>query len=79
LCDRQCIISCKQKKLAVYRKTIRRLWLTVLFLPIRSPFLNLVETRVNRNLKKDVCANYNYKTEENLLYVVRKYLRKTGW
>ena len=51
-------------------------WLTVLFLPIRSPFLNLVEIRVNRNLKKDVCANYNYETEENLLYVVRKYLRK---
>lgn len=53
-------------------------WLTVLFLPTRSPFLNLVETRVNRNLKKDVCANYNYETEENLLCTVRKYLRKIG-
>jgi len=53
-------------------------WLTVLFLPTRSPFLNLVETRVNRNLKKDVCENYNYETEENLLCTVRKYLRKIG-
>src|ERR671915_1036054 len=53
-------------------------WLTVLFLPTRAPFLNIVETKVNRNLKKDVCANYNYKTEGNLLYVVRKYLRNIG-
>lgn len=53
-------------------------WLTAIFLPTRAPFLNLVETKVNRNLKKDVCANYNYETEENLLYVVRKYLRKIG-
>ena len=50
-------------------------WLTVLFLPTRAPFLNLVETKVNRNLKKDVCANYNYETEENLLCTVRRYLR----
>ena len=35
-------------------------WLTVIFLPKRSPNLNPVETRVNRNLKKDVCANHNY-------------------
>ena len=40
-------------------------WLTLMFLPKRSPNLNPVETRVNRNLKKDVCANYNYPTEEN--------------
>ena len=53
-------------------------WLTAIFLPTHAPFLNLVETKVNRNLKKDVCANYNYETEENLLYVVRKYLRKIG-
>ena len=50
-------------------------WLTVLFLPTRAPFLNLVEIKVNRNLKKDVCANYNYETEENLLCTVRRYLR----
>jgi transposase len=53
-------------------------WLTVIFLPKRSPFLNPVETKVNRNLKKDVCANYNYETEENLLCAVRKYLRSMG-
>ena len=53
-------------------------WLTVLFLPTRSPFLNLVETRVNRNLKKDICANYNYEIEENLLCFIRQYLRKIG-
>jgi hypothetical protein len=34
-------------------------WLTVIFLPKRSPNLNPVETKVNRNLKKDVCANHN--------------------
>ena len=50
-------------------------WLTVIFLPKRSPNLNLVETRVNRNLKKDVCANHNYVTEENLVKAVRRYLR----
>ena len=53
-------------------------WLTVLFLPTRAPFLNIVETKVNRNLKKDVCPNYNYETEENLLYTVRSYLRCFG-
>jgi hypothetical protein len=50
-------------------------WLTVLFPPTRAPFLNLVETKVNRNLKKDVCANYNYETKDNLLCTVRRYLR----
>ena len=53
-------------------------WLTVLFLPTRAPFLNIVETKVNRNLKKDVCANYNYETEYNLLCTVRRYLRCIG-
>ena len=53
-------------------------WLTVIFLPKRSPNLNPVETRVNRNLKKDVCANHNYVTEENLVKAVRRYLRCIG-
>ena len=53
-------------------------WLTVLFLPTHTPFLNIVETKVNRNLKKDVCANYNYGTEDNLLCTVRRYLRCFG-
>jgi transposase len=53
-------------------------WLTVIFLPKRSPNLNPVETRVNRNLKKDICANHNYQTEENLINAVRKYLRCVG-
>jgi transposase len=36
-------------------------WLTTIFLPRRSPNLNPVETRVNRNLKKDgVCSNHSY-------------------
>ncbi len=52
-------------------------WLTVIFLPKRSPNLN-PETRVNRNLKKDVCANHNYGTEENLTNAVRRYLRCIG-
>jgi hypothetical protein len=41
-------------------------WLTVIFLPKRSPYLSPVGTRINRNLKKDICANHNYETEENL-------------
>ena len=53
-------------------------WLTVLFLPTRAPYLNIVETKVNRNLKKDICANYNYGTEYNLLCTVRRYLRCIG-
>lgn len=53
-------------------------WLTVLYLPKRAPFLNLVETRVNRNLKKDICANYCYETKEDLSYSMRKYLRRIG-
>jgi transposase len=53
-------------------------WLTVVYLPKRAPFLNPVETKVNRNLKKDICANYCYDTEEDLLCYVRKYLRRSG-
>ena len=53
-------------------------WLTVIFLPKRSPNLNPVETRINRNLKKDICANHNYKTEENLVKAVRRYLKRIG-
>jgi transposase len=53
-------------------------WLTIIFLPKRSPNLNPVEARVNRNLKKDVCANHDYETEENLIKAVRKYLRSIG-
>ena len=46
-------------------------WLTVIFLPERSPNLNPVETRINRNLKKDICANHNYGLEVNLINAVR--------
>jgi hypothetical protein len=53
-------------------------WLTVLYLPKKAPFLNLVETKVNRNLKKDICANYSYGTEEDLICSVRRYLRRNG-
>jgi hypothetical protein len=40
----------------------------------RCPNLNPVETRVNRNLKKNVCTNKTYGTEENLTNAVRRYL-----
>jgi hypothetical protein len=53
-------------------------WLTVIFLPKRSPYLNPVETRINRNLKKDICANHNYETEGNLIKTLRRYLRCIG-
>ena len=53
-------------------------WLTVISLPKRSPNLNPVETKMNRNLKKDVCANHNYQTEKRLINAVRKYLRSMG-
>jgi hypothetical protein len=42
-------------------------WLTGVFLPKRSPYLNPVETRINRNLKKDICANHNYGLELDLI------------
>jgi len=29
-------------------------------------------------LKKDICANYNYETEDDLLFTVRQYLRHMG-
>ena len=53
-------------------------WLTVVYLPKKALFLNPVETRVNRNLKKDICANYCYETEEDLVGSVRRYLRRKG-
>lgn len=53
-------------------------WLTVIFLPKHSPNLNPVETRINRNLKKDICANHDYGTEDNLRCAVRRYLRYIG-
>ncbi|MGD9674219.1 MAG: transposase [Candidatus Nitrosocosmicus sp.] len=53
-------------------------WLTVLYLLKRSPFLNPVETKVNRNLKKDICGNYTYETKEDLACSMRKYLRGIG-
>ena len=53
-------------------------WLTIIFLPKRSPNLNPVKIRVNRNLKKDLRANHNYETKENLIKIVRKYLRSIG-
>lgn len=54
-------------------------WLTVLYLPKKAPFLNPVETRVNRNLKKDICANYCYGTGEELMCSVRRYLIRIGY
>lgn len=53
-------------------------WLTAVYLPKKAPFLNLVETKVNRNLKKDICANYCYETKEDLVCSIRKYLRRMG-
>lgn len=67
----------------VSKKTTRYIeeqskWLTVLYIPKKAPFLNLVETKVNRNLKKDICANYCYETKNELLCSMRKYLRRMG-
>ena len=53
-------------------------WLTVIYLPKRSPNLNPVETKVNRNLKKDICANHNYQSQRNLIVGVTKYLKSIG-
>jgi transposase len=53
-------------------------WLTVVYLPKKAPFLNPVETKVNRNLKKDICANYCYETEKDLICSLRSYLRRIG-
>jgi hypothetical protein len=53
-------------------------WLTVIYLPKRSPNLNPVETKVNRNLKKDIFANHNYQSGENLIVAVTRYLKSIG-
>ena len=69
-CNRQRIISCKQQDKTVYEKTVILANCTIS--TNTDSFLNIVETKVNRNLKKDVCANYNYETEENLLCTCKK-------
>jgi hypothetical protein len=53
-------------------------WLTVIYLPKRSTNLNPVETKVNRNLKKDIFANHNYQSGENLIVAVTRYLKSIG-
>ena len=53
-------------------------WITVIYLPKRSPNLNPVETEVNRNLKKDIFANHNYQSGENLIVAVTRYLKSIG-
>jgi hypothetical protein len=53
-------------------------WLTVIYLPKRSPNLNPVETKVNRNLKKNIFANHNYQSGENLIVAVTRYLKSIG-
>ncbi|MGE5634172.1 MAG: transposase, partial [Deltaproteobacteria bacterium] len=45
-------------------------WLTVLFLPTRAPFLNLVETKVNRNLKKDTYVQTTTTKQKIIFYVL---------
>ena len=67
------------KKSTNYIKRLSAEWLTVVYLPKKAPFLNPVETRVNRNLKKDVYANYCYETDEDLVGSVRRYLRRNGY
>jgi transposase len=67
----------------VSRKTERFIekqsgWLTVIFLPKRSPNLNPVETRLSRNLKKDISTNHNYGTVPNLINADRRYPRYIG-
>jgi hypothetical protein len=52
-----------------------RTWRKKFLLDCSFDRASTVETKVNRNLKKDVCANHNYGTEENLTYAVRRYLR----
>jgi hypothetical protein len=53
-------------------------WLTVVYLQKRAPYLNPLETMINRNLNKDICAIYCYEPEEDMLGSIRKYLRRMG-
>ena len=51
-------------------------WLTGPLSTNTSTIPEFVETKVNRNLKIDGCANYNYETEETWLWpTLRRYLR----
>ena len=54
-----------------------RRFLKVFNLPSYSPSLNEVEN-VNRQLKRDVCANFYHEDLGKLSSAVRKYL-KIGW
>ena len=77
-CNRQCIISCKQKDKTVYRKTIGRLANRT----ISTNTCTIPESSRNKSKQKsekDVCANYNYETEHTLLCNVRRSRFMGSW
>jgi len=45
-------------------------------LPRYAPKLNEVDSRINRALKRDICANHTYRTIQKLTKAARQYLRQ---
>jgi len=46
------------------------------YLPTYAPELNEVDSRINRTLKRDICANHTHTTTQQLAEATRQYLRK---
>ena len=51
-------------------------WLTIIYLPKKSPYLNPNERKVNQQIKSYVCANRFYEHIENQKAAVSEYLDK---
>lgn len=46
------------------------------YLPTYSPQLNIVEGRVNRKLKHEICTNHNFESLQRLVKAARESLRR---
>jgi transposase len=46
------------------------------YLPVYAPELNEVDSRINRALKRDTCANHTHRTIQQLTEATRLYLRQ---
>ena len=51
-------------------------WLTIIYLPKKSPYLNPNERKVNLQIKSYVCANRFYENIEDKKAAVSEYLDK---
>jgi DDE superfamily endonuclease len=59
-----------------YINTQKEDWLTIIHLPKKAPYLNPNESKVNQQIKSDVCANRFYEHMEEQKAAVSEYLDK---